>query len=367
MRKINCRIKQGSPYAGLLLILCIVLISGFVSCREDCPITPMDRSLSFESFGLEGETVNEIRIFENQLIAATTSGLFITNIDEPNWQSMTTLSGKNLKAIEFLSSTHWIVSEWELEDGNLYFTKDGGRSWNLLENNFGREYDQNILDLEYDHDQKRLYATGYFVVAYSDDSGETWKTLIGDWDYLATGLDFVEKHPNKNELWTGGQNAIEGIILCQYNLNSGTENCMIDLLDPVSSAKDVLFDEEDTGFVMVGAEAGITVSRDGGATWQLSKNDRDNYKFTFGLEKDFYNSNIIYSGGWLKKGSDKPQPLVLSVSNDNGQTWSDHTFSDDKIYGGVLDMTSYIDNGNQSLFLGLDKGGVYRVHINRPD
>jgi photosystem II stability/assembly factor-like uncharacterized protein len=367
MKKLKIGKYQNSSFnvfaRNIIGALAMFLILILISCKGDDLTVPTGRSLSFESFGLEGETVNEIRILENRLIAATKNGLFITNIDQPNWEPLTALSGKNMKAVEFISSTHWIASNWGEDNGDLFVTKDGGRSWSVLETNFGREYEKIIFDLEYDQFNGKLYASGSAVVAYSEDNGVTWEVLFGDWDILASGLDFVEKHPLKNELWAGGQNAIEGMVLSQYNFNNQKENFWLDILDPVSSAKDVLFDSNNPDFIMVGSEAGIVVSRNGGITWEVSKNDRDTYKFTFGLEIDIQNSNIIYAGGWIKLGSDYPQPLIISVSRDKGKSWTNYEYDDDQLFGGILDMTSYIENGNQSLFVGLYKGGVYKVNI----
>jgi len=342
--------------------LCLALF--ITSCdKEEINKQP---SFTFGSSGLEGKIINELSASSLGIIAATDQGLYVKtetqNALEPdNWESAG-LAEKNIRTFVEINEDLWLAVENTQSSFLLHGSENQGDTWTEAENNFGGEYEQRINDLEYVAETQMLYAVGYGVLAESADMGQTWTPIIGDWDWLASGLDFVEKNPEANELWIGGQNAIEGFILYKYNLETEEETLYMNLVEMPSTAKSILFDSDDPDHVIVGAEGGIISTDDGGDTWELLKDDHESSKFYFGLARDEFKSEILYAAGWLKD-FDNPQKLILLYSPDKGSTWQEITHQRNDLFGGVYDMLSTVENGKQVLYLGLYKGGVFKVNI----
>ncbi|MEQ8554420.1 MAG: hypothetical protein RIC06_01005 [Cyclobacteriaceae bacterium] len=344
------------------ILLCLGLF--ITSCdKEDINKQP---SFTFGRSGLEGRIINELSMTSSGIIAATDKGLYVkteaqNSLEPDNWESAG-LAEKNIRTFVEIDEDLWLAAENAGSSFFLYQSKNQGETWAELENNFGGDYEQHINDLEYVAETQMLYAVGYGVLAESADMGQTWTPIIGDWDWLASGLDFVEKNPESNELWIGGQNAIEGFILYKYDLDSEEETLYMNLVEMPSTAKSILFNPDDPDHVIVGAEGGIISTSDGGNTWNLIKDDHESSKFYFGLARDEFKPEILYAAGWLKD-FDNPQKLILSYSKDNGSLWQEVTYPDNDLFGGVYDMLSTVENGQQVLYLGLYKGGVYKVNI----
>jgi len=342
--------------------LCLALF--ITSCdKEEINKQP---SFTFDYSGLENRIINELSTSAAGIMAATDQGLYmktesLNSLEPDNWESVG-LAAKNIRTFVEIDEDLWLVVENTQSSFLLYQSENQGETWMEVENNFGGEYEQHINDLEYVAETQMLYAVGYGVLAESADMGHTWTPIIGDWDWLASGLDFVEKNPEANELWIGGQNAIEGFILYKYNLDSKEETLYMNLVEMPSTAKSILFDKNDPDHVIVGAEGGIISTEDGGDNWELLKDDHQSSKFYFGLARDEFKPEILYTAGWLKD-FDHPQKLILLNSPDNGSTWQEIIHPDDELFGGVYDMLSTVEDGKQVLYLGLYKGGVFRVVI----
>ncbi len=337
--------------------LCLAL---FISSCDKEEINKQP-SFTFDFSGLENRIINELSVSSIGIIAATDQGLFVRRTNQADWESIG-LTGKPVRTFVEITNDLWLAAENIESSFHLYQSENQGETWAEVENNFGGEYEQHINDLEYVAETQMLYAVGYGVLAESADMGQTWTPIIGDWDWLASGLDFVEKNPEANELWIGGQNAIEGFILYKYNLDSKEETLYMNLVEMPSTAKSILFDSDDPDHLIVGAEGGIISTEDGGDNWELLKDDHESSKFYFGLARDEFKPEILYAAGWLKD-FDNPQKLILLYSPDNGTTWQEITHQRNDLFGGVYDMLSTVENGKQVLYLGLYKGGVFKVVI----
>lgn len=341
------------------------------SCGKDDDISfnPEDFEgridLSFEPFGLDGRKVNELFVHNDELFAATDNGIYASPLDVQDWTLQNDLEGKNIKAIEIISESQMIASEIGVEYGKLWETKNGGQSWNEIVSDFGGDYFTLVFDLEYELPTNKLYACGVGVIAVSDDLGRTFKPIWGSWDSGGSGLDFVEKNPYKNELWSSGQGALENLITIKYDLTTGTVKVIPDpFFNAPSTGKAILFDSKDPNRIIIGVEGGIILSEDGGDTWQLIKDATDSFRFYLGLERDPDFHNVLYAGGWIKP-RDSAQPFIISYSTDNGLSWTDIEYENTSIQGGVFSMTSVQGNNEYQLLVGLDKGGVYRVTVNK--
>lgn len=340
------------------MFLGVILLA---ACMDDKQLENPKISFTYELFGLEGRIIREMKISNDKLIAATDNGIYSSPVGSENWM-LIGLASRSMKAIEIISENHWMATLWSPDDPSIFQTLDAGKNWELLTSNFGGEYNQPPLDLEYVNEEGILYGSSSYVIAESNDLGVSWNPVVGGWDMLSSGLDFVEKNPYKNDIWAGGQNAIEGFILVKYNRDSKNSTVYIDQFEPPSSGKVILFDSRNPDRILVGAEGGIIKSNDNGESWELTKDDSETYKFTFGLIRDNIYPDLIYSGGWIKSFDD-PQPLIISLSKDNGESWEDVLLKETNIYGGILAMTAHQKEKSLTLYLGTYKGGVIKVDV----
>ncbi|MBT8132253.1 MAG: hypothetical protein KJO35_08285 [Gammaproteobacteria bacterium] len=77
---------------------------------------------------------------------------------------------------------------------------------------------------------------------------------------------------------------------------------------------------------------------------------------------DPQNANIIYTAGWDKE-FDIPQPLILEISRNRGTTWEQHQLDDPNLFGGVSSILATQENNRSVLYLGLHRGGIFRVPL----
>ncbi len=111
-------------------------------------------------------------------------------------------------------------------------------------------------------------------------------------------------------------------------------------------------------------EGGIAFSADQGNSWRNLLGDV-NYRFYFDVVFDSNHNNRLYTAGWDKK-FDEPQPLILQWSDDQGASWQRLQYeAPANFFGGVRSMLLVQQQNQTYLYLGLFKGGVMRVSINR--
>lgn len=342
------------------ILFCIVMI--LASCSEDTDQKPS--AFTWKKLGLDGKTINEMHISGSTLYVATTAGLFTKDLEsQENDFSPIGFLNKNVEAIEVLNDNQIFVSLFEkngAEPPALYKSSDNGASWMLIDSNFGGENPEPVFDLAVDpDDQNVLYAAGYLVVAKSPDQGQTWEPIYGEWGGFATGISVVAVNPNAtDQIWAGGQGAIENGFLIRSENEADWESWN-DLAENPTVVKEITFAQGDPDKVLVGFEGALVKTDNGGDTWETLI-DSDNNRFYFGIRRSQGDPDRIYAGGWLK--TPDPQPLLLSLSWDEGQSWEDYSFQGEP-YGGILEMQIINHEDKDVLFLGLDKGGVYEVTV----
>ena len=331
------------------------------SCKDDeDKNTPR---VQWKKLGLDGKTVNEMKISGSALYVATTSGLYKL---EPSWDENDFESigfeNKNVEAIEVAGDGKIIASLFDrtgAEPPALFETNDNGATWTKINSDFGGEMPEPVFDLEYDpQDESVLYATGFSVVASSNDGGSHWEPRFGDWGGFATGLSVVEINALDNRIWAGGQGAIENGIL--MSSADGIEwQVWNDLVENPTVVKEITFSDLDEQEVFTGWEGALLKTNDAGSTWQTLI-DSEETRFFFGISLRPGDPQKVYTAGWVK--TPNPQPLLILSSNDGGDSWEETRYPDEQ-YGGVLDMQIKRNNEEDILILGLDKGGVYQVTI----
>lgn len=330
-----------------------------ISCSDDDQHE--GNNISFESFGLESRIVYKLKIQNNLLYAATDNGIFKNDISNNlGWESIG-LQNENVEAFDVKGNLLFAAtSNPSQEDYRLYRSNDGGMNWVLVESNYGDDFPEPYKALKFHPVEDKIFATGFNVIVVSENLGIDWQVVYGAWGSMSTGLSFVEINELTEDIWAGGQNAIEGFKLYRVNTNDTVE--WNTLLPSPSVAKDIAFHPVNTNEVLIGAEGGIIKTIDNGATWASIKENHEDARFYFGIDYDLIDPNVIYAAGWLKNFSD-PQPLILNISRDKGDTWEEHKYPDLNLMGGVYDMLMVNNTQHVILYMGLYKGGVFKVTV----
>jgi photosystem II stability/assembly factor-like uncharacterized protein len=341
----------------------IACVLGLCACQENEPVTPECLQVSFRSLGLEYAIVNELELRENKLYAATDDGLYVKDLTATaDWMSLG-LQGKNVKTLVFLENNTLLAatSMPEQEEYLLYKSTNGGQDWQLTATNYGNGSPEPINDFAFDEQKNILYASGWNVVARSEDMGSSWTPIYGAWQSMATGLSVVAINPATGDLWAGGQNAIEGFTLAKQDAQDGQWQEWQTLLPSPSTAKSIAFSATNPQRILVGGEDGIIMTTDGGQHWSTIKSDHT-ARFYFGLEFDQKIPERVYAASWVKNFHD-PQPLTISISEDAGASWAEYIYPSTTLFGGVWSMVQKSENTQTHLYLGLYKGGVYEAVI----
>ncbi|MBT0587064.1 hypothetical protein KIU71_11620 [Alteromonas sp. SM 2104] len=282
-------------------------------------------------------------------------------------------------AVVEVSAGHYIASI-EFRD-NFYMAEslDFGESWDYVGSNFGEadgggiiiiqsvELSEKMHALAYDNETGMLFATGFNVLASSNDLGRTWHILSGEWQGFAKGFSALTIDPHGAAVWIGGQNAIEQSQLYSYDLSSqvlSEHSSMTDMNGEPGTVKNIRFHPDEPSTIYASGEPGIIFSDDAGKTWRDFYLNEDS-KFYFGLLIDSIEPSRMYTAGWVK-AFEQPQPFLLEISTNGGDTWSVHEFeSTEAIYGGVWSMYAEHTEAQSNLYFGLFKGGIMSVSIDK--
>jgi hypothetical protein len=346
-------------FAFLSLLVLLV----FAGCDDDDDMQVRSK-IQWKALGLDGKTVNQMQLFENDLYVATNSGLFkyalgaAAGTFEPIG-----FDAKNVQAIEVIEEGHLIASVYD-KSGNeapsLFISEDEGDTWDPMPQ-FGESVPEPVFDIAIRPDNSDVwYATGLGVIAKSVDGGQTWDAIYGSWGSLITGISVVRVNPEgSKEIWAGGQGSIENGFLLRSD-NETDWDVWDDLVDNPTTVKEITFGEKGPDHIFVGFEGALLETEDGGETWNTLI-DSDEGRFFFGICTSDSDPDRFYTGGWVK--TPDPQPLKLFITSDGGETFKEEIHESEP-YGGIWEMViDYGVSGKDVLYLGLDKGGVYEVTI----
>lgn len=254
----------------------------------------------------------------------------------------------------------------------LLRSTDRGQSWQRLQHNFGGDNTNAYSNLEVlyaDPDTGYLYAAGQQAIAVSYDQGQQWQLLSGEWGMIALSVA-LNKHSLHNDLWLGGQNAIEQSTLVRLSLNQQTSDFWAELLPSPSVNQSIAFDWSDPDRIVISAEGGILASENYGSDWQVLLEDAEHFYFSLLQSPD--HSELWYTGRW-QKGLE-PHPLHFMYSTDAGLNWQVETHpSDDQNYGvRTMQFIPGSDTDGEVIWAGLQSGawnggGVMRIQIELAD
>ena len=267
-------------------------------------------------------------------------------IDDQRWLAATFASGAN----PFL-------------EPQLFETVNGGSNWQEVSNNFGGQMQQSegMFALAYDSDSQQLFATGSASLARSTDFGRNWELLDGIWDALSQPLEALQFNAARNQVWFGGQNAIEQMTLSRYDLNTGQTASYPGLLPSPATIKGITLDPNNADRILASGEGGVLLTVNNGGAWIVILPNEES-RFYFETALDPQNSRVIYTAGW-DKIFDEPQPLIFEVSRDGGASWEMHEFDDPQLFGGVWSVLATTENGSSVVYLGLYRGGIMKVRF----
>jgi hypothetical protein len=348
-------------------IFLIAWVLFFASCE------PMDRvepvvQVSWRSLGLDNHVVNQIKTLGNLVFVTTDQGFYKGNyMDEnPEW-TLLGFSGKKVQAALILNEQTYVISvidRQNLDQPSLYKTTNGGGDWINFQNGFGGDMVEPVLDLVKDPENSQIwYATGDMVVAKSDDAGQSWNPVYGNWQGFASGVSMVRVNPhNRQHIWAGGQNAIEQGYLLRTTNGGDNWDEMFDLLPPPTVAKEMVFHPSKPNTIFSGFEGGLLKTTNNGNNWNTVIDSHEDNRFFFGIVIDPSNPSIVYTGGWLKR-FDEPQPFIIYRSTNEGVNW--HPYENGEVdFGGVYDMVWAGNEQQKRLLVGLYKGGIFEVIFN---
>lgn len=321
--------------------------------------------MAFFEEGLSGRVVHQLYQQGDRVFAATDAGLYAKSIGSSNWQ-LVGLAEFQVQSVVFFEPNVWLASvfasgEMVHQDPRLLETVNGGANWAVVENNFGGgdDGDRGVFALLYDSQTGALYGTGRDVLAVSRSRGRLWERLDGDWGALSQPKDALALNPSGTQVWYGGQNSIEGMVLRRFDLETGVSVSFPDLLPAPAVIKGISFDPQNPDTVLASGEGGIALSRDNGETWSTPLGDLD-YRFYFQTAFDPRRPDIVYTAGWDKL-FDGPQDLIVEVSEDSGDTWESWDYDEPLFYGGAWSILAVDEGTETAVYVGLYRGGIVRV------
>lgn len=349
-----------------LFIFCLAVLSLF-SCTkldDNNPVNPYDDFVSFESLGLDGKIVHQIQATENSLFAATDQGVYKSDFTS-NWTPIG-LQNKNVIALSIIDSNTIICSvtdDDQFQNPQLIKSTDSGQSWSSVESNFGGDTPEVIFELKYLSNSNELLASGKGVIASSFDQGQSWEIKYGFWNAFTKGLWALDINPSNNQVWAGGQNALESQVIIQLDSNRDELNTWINVLPSPSTVESFAFNSSNPNSILLGCEDGILMSEDNGLTWEnIYLDETVSARFYYGVAYDQLDPDKIIAASW-DKNFENPQALMLHISEDKGETWNVYSPNIPLFFGGTRSMIQRQEDGKTVLYLGLWKGGVYKAVV----
>lgn len=349
------------PFLIRLFALACASLLFLSGCGSDDKPPKADFSIAPD--GLNGRIILRLYEHNDKIFAATDRGLYSKSDNSGRWLA-SGLKDWEMLDIAFVDDEHYLASATRLVDDvretHLLETTDSGQTWNAIIHDFGGADDpETIHGLHYDADNNALYATGTDVLARSLDEGRHWEILSGNWHGFGQRKTIVKRNPATNEVWYGGQNAIEQLVLRVFSLDANEERQYSDLLPNPSVIYGIQFDSTDEARVLVSGEGGVLESKDNGENWTSLLGDVDHrFYFDVGLDPD--NPDILYTAGW-DKNWDSPQALIFEVSKNGGASWSKYLYPSQSLFGGVRSLLATKEGEHTVLYLGLYRGGIMKV------
>jgi hypothetical protein len=230
----------------------------FAGCGGGDPTSdpPPDPALQVSIEGLQGSKVTRLRASPLGMLAATNNGLHVRDTD--GWRPLGLPGGELLDVA--MPGAGRLVASSRLD--GMFASDDSGRIWQRLISNFGGASGPEPAWALVVH-EGRLLATHGYGLTESRDGGRTWSLLGGSWGYVSTGMSALTPGAH-GEIWFGGQNAIEQLVLGRWSPTALAE--WERLMPSPSTVTSVRLAPGEPLRALVCGEGGIIQTRDNGRT-----------------------------------------------------------------------------------------------------
>ncbi len=319
--------------------------------------------------GLDGHMVKTLVRHEGSLYAGTDDGVRFTSLVSPDttWMSAG-LTGREVNGLvivdpdTLLAST--VISGAGADTISIFRTVDGGEAWEPFQNGFGLGFGTNEARalLRSAADRNTIFATAPGkLVAKSTNLGLSWRAVMGDWGYLAPGTHFVSESPAAPSIvWAGGENTAH-LPYVEVSRDCGeTWTTAYDASSSDNSCYSIACDPADTNLVYVGMEGQIIKTTDGGDTWSTLYLP-PGAPYFYGIAVSPTQPTRVFAAGLLH--NPEPQPLVIHLSDDQGEHWVTHQEDEITDHHGVLCMLLVEQGGGDRVFLGTWGAGVFEFAL----
>jgi hypothetical protein len=281
----------------------------------------------FQSFGLEGKVINDIKHYAGILYAATDSGVYKKNLFVDTTWIFTGLENIKVTAIyphdigpvsSGIVMTAGISPTFTEDDSALIYCRLDVEddSWAITDTGINRS---EVLEINSVDGFPSPLICGE---TYAGGNGKLYRRGLSSWyekvfDIGIGQLNVVKTNSNTGDVWIGGENGIFAPYISKStDLGDSWNTAYLDLGGD-NACNSIEFDINDTAVIYAGMEGLVIKTTNGGESWEQTGLTNTPYYF-YGLAYDPFN-NILYAGG-----STNNNEFGLFWSYDKGETW--HTF-----------------------------------------
>ena len=308
---------------------------------------------------LDGIVVNKIEVLDGKVFFCTDEGVFIkTEIGFNHFG----LKGTATIDITKSGMKSYLAARQATDfgDGQATLFQRIVSSWRPFMGNFGGEdklftFVGEMGSLE--EYPETIYLTSGSNIVKTIDGGLHWQEVHLSWSHLGSAYFLEFQGANPDTIWFGGANVLSLPVL-KRTLDGGStweylkvleledKNGGLLFIDNVSY--DIIFNPDHANQVMVALSGFIRKTEDFGENWTSSYEGP--YAF-YTFARSVVDPQVLYASGKNKEGS-----LFLFKTEDFGDTWEelavDSTIKE--VY--VIDMVSVIEDGQEILYFGTNKG-----------
>ncbi len=273
---------------------------------------------------------------------------------------------------------HFVSSIVELPDGKILagirntadveapplFRSDQQRNdFDPYPQDYAEDYDDYTIVYMMTQDPHRpdtIYARGSYHVARSEDAGESWELIFGDWDSMGYQADIMEVHPYETEtIWVGGETAaFMPYVGYSDDLGESWQEEGSDFdVDGDNAAYSLAFHPDDPDQLLLGMEGLIKYSDDHGYNWEtVFENDLYHYIHDMATV-DGEPSETVYASG-TENGA-QGGGLFFLKTTDFGESW-EKTSADNDIDGLSINELHVRDEGGSATIYFATSQGVWK-------
>jgi photosystem II stability/assembly factor-like uncharacterized protein len=314
--------------------------------------------------GLQNEHINVIRIEGQKICAATNRDLFCAELSgDLSWESLgfDQLLDDEEWVRDFIrfSDTEYLVvkghasgrgSDYLAQFVPLYYTDNGGSTWEALENEF-TENNAIVNRLEAAPAGDTLYALHGGNIALSTDRGKNWTPFFwsegrSEWEPHTNSVFLTVDTNHPGNIWTGGMGIIFNPNLKgSSDFGSTWEFIGFSEIQSEGMAWDFLINSKDSQNFMA-AVLGVYTSQNKGESWENKYNDGE-------IRTLSYNSNneIVVASGKLPS-----ENLFFAATSDFGDNWETIIYENGPSGIIVNDIATTLIDNSEWLFLATNQG-----------